>query len=160
MAQPTQRRGWKWLFWLVIAPIPLFVLYTWFVLWWSFSEGERAGYVQKLSKRGWLCKTWEGELALVTMPGTVAEKFFFTVRDDAVARRINASMGRRVSLDYHQHMGIPSNCFGDTEYFVDDIRVINEPMLSPTEPATMTPAPMPPAPNVPTTPAVPTPEQK
>ena len=161
--QPAKRRSWKWLFWLIVFPILLFVLYTWFVLWWSFSEGERAGYVQKLSKRGWLCKTWEGELALVTMPGTVAEKFFFTVRDEAVAKRINDTIGQRVTLDYKQHMGIPTSCFGDSEYFVNDVRVIHEPTLAPdslpkpqevapTAPATPAPVPAP-APAAPTPPA-------
>ena len=97
--------------------------FTWLSLHWSYSEGERAGYVQKLSRKGWLCKTWEGEMAMVTMPGTVAEKFLFTVPDDAVAEKINASVGKRVALVYDQHKWIPSACFGDTEYFVKDVRV-------------------------------------
>jgi hypothetical protein len=134
MAQPAKKRSWKWLFWLVVVPILLFVAYTWFVLWWSFSEGERAGYVQKLSKRGWLCKTWEGELALITMPGTVAEKFYFTIRDEGVAQRVNAAIGQRVALTYRQHMGIPTNCFGDSQYFVNDVRVVVEPTLPPESP--------------------------
>jgi hypothetical protein len=163
MAQPAKKRSWKWLFWLIVFPILLFVLYTWFVLWWSFSEGERAGYVQKLSKRGFVCKTWEGELALVTMPGTVAEKFFFTIRDEGVARRVNETIGQRVTLDYKQHMGLPSSCFGDSQYFVDGVRLINEPTLppdslphasqvAPTAPATPAPVPTP-APAAPTPPA-------
>lgn len=49
----------------------LIVAWTWFTLTWSYSEGERAGYVQKFSKKGWLCKTWEGEIAMVTMPGAI-----------------------------------------------------------------------------------------
>ena len=98
-------------------------LITWVSLGWVYSDGERAGYVQKFSKKGWLCKTWEGEMAMVTMPGTVAEKFQFTVRDDAVAHRINASVGKRMALHYEQHKWVPSSCFGDTEYFVTDVRV-------------------------------------
>jgi hypothetical protein len=105
----------------------LFFAYTWLVLSWSYSEGERAGYVQKLSKKGWLCKTWEGELALVTMPGTVSEKFVFSVRDDAVARRINQSLGKRVSLNYEEHLGVPTNCFAETSYFVTGVKVIEDP---------------------------------
>jgi hypothetical protein len=88
------------------------------MLHWSYATGERAGYVQKLSKKGWLCKTWEGEIALVSMPGTVAEKFVFTVPDDAVAQQINGSLGNRVTLFYEQHIGLPTNCWGDTQYFV------------------------------------------
>jgi hypothetical protein len=114
---------------IAAASALLFVLYTWLVLSWSYSSGERVGYVQKLSKKGWLCKTWEGEMALVSMPGTVAEKFYFTVRDEAVVQQINDSVGRRVALEYAQHVGIPSSCFGDTQYFIAAVRVVEEPVL-------------------------------
>jgi len=97
--------------------------YTWLTLHWAYSDGERAGYVQKLSRKGWLCKTWEGEMAMVTMPGTVAEKFAFTVPDNAVAAKLNASVGKRMALHYEQHKWLPSSCFGDTEYFVTSVRV-------------------------------------
>jgi hypothetical protein len=97
--------------------------FTWLTLHWSYSTGERAGYVQKISQKGWVCKTWEGEMAMVTMPGTVSEKFLFTVPDDAVAKKINDSVGKRMALHYEQHKWIPSSCFGDTEYFVSDVRV-------------------------------------
>jgi len=108
----------------VFTPILLFVLYTWSALTWSYAKGERAGYVQKFSKKGWICKTWEGELAIVSIPGTMSEKFFFTVRDDALATRVNQTMGKRVALSYHQHKGIPTTCFGETEYFVVDVRSV------------------------------------
>ncbi len=98
--------------------------WLWLTLNWSYSQGERAGYVQKLSKKGWVCKTWEGEIAMVTMPGAIPEKFEFTVRDDAVAQRINLLAGKRVVLDYAQHRFIPSSCFGETEYFIDQVREV------------------------------------
>ncbi len=109
---------------IVAAPVLLFVLYTWSSLTWTYSTGERAGYVQKFSKKGWVCKTWEGELAMVSIPGTTPEKFYFTVRDDTVAQRINQSLGKRVALSYRQHKGIPSSCFGETEYFVSDVKTV------------------------------------
>ena len=112
----------KTLFGLIAAAILLLVGFTAFTLSWTYSEGERAGYVQKLSKKGWICKTWEGEMAMVTMPGTVAEKFYFTVPDDEVARRINGTLGRRVSLTYEEHKWIPFSCFGDTGYFVTGVK--------------------------------------
>ncbi|WP_439536084.1 hypothetical protein [Methyloversatilis sp.] len=98
--------------------------YTWIVLSWSYSTGERAGYVQKFSNKGWFCKTWEGELAMVTMPGTLTEKFEFSVRDAQVAKQLNESMGQRVSLHYEQHIGVPTNCFGETQYYVSAVRVV------------------------------------
>jgi hypothetical protein len=109
---------------IVAAPVLLFVLYTWSSLTWTYSTGERAGYVQKFSKKGWVCKTWEGELAMVSIPGTTPEKFYFTVRDDTVAQRINQSLGKRVALSYRQHKGVPSSCFGETEYFVSDVKTV------------------------------------
>ena len=109
---------------ILLTPILIFALYTWSALQWTYSEGERAGFVQKFSKKGWLCKTWEGELAMVSMPGTNPEKFFFTVRDDLVAQHINGSLGGRVALTYQQHKGIPTTCFGETEYFVVAVKVL------------------------------------
>lgn len=109
---------------LVVVVALGLVGFTWITLHWSYSEGERAGYVQKLSKKGFICKTWEGEMAMVTMPGTVAEKFAFTVPSDAIAARLNASVGKRMALHYQQHKWIPTSCFGDTEYFVTDVRVV------------------------------------
>ena len=104
----------------------LFVVgYTYLMLNWSYAEGERAGYVQKFSKRGWLCKTWEGELAMVSMPGTMSEKFFFSVRDEGVVNKINANMGRKVALQYEQHVGLPTNCFAETEYFIVNLVVLD-----------------------------------
>ncbi|GBF50769.1 hypothetical protein LPTSP4_22960 [Leptospira ryugenii] len=104
--------------------------YTFAMLNWSYSVGDRAGYVQKLSKKGWVCKTWEGEIALVTMPGTVAEKFYFTVRDEEIAEKINQSIGQRIVLAYEEHVGLPTSCFGDTRYFITGIKSIepNQPI--------------------------------
>ena len=113
-------------FGLIVLPALLFSLYTWASLNWVYSSGERAGYVQKFSLKGYLCKTWEGEIVLVSMPGTQAEKFFFTVHDEAVAKKVNDSMGLRVKIHYQEHKGIPSSCFGETAYFVDELVVLEK----------------------------------
>jgi hypothetical protein len=114
----------KVLIWLLVIALLGLVGFTWVTLHWTYSEGERAGYVQKLSKKGFICKTWEGEMAMVTMPGTVAEKFYFTVWNDGVAQKLNANVGKRMALHYEQHKWIPTSCFGDTEYFVDEVRIV------------------------------------
>jgi len=93
-------------------------LYTGVALSFSYSKGERVGYVQKLSRRGWVCKTWEGDLSLVQSPGQTAQIFAFTVRDDKTAKAIEGLAGHKVALHYEQHRGVPTSCFGDTEYFV------------------------------------------
>jgi len=107
---------------------------------WSYSTGERAGWVQKFSNKGWLCKTWEGELALVSLPGTSVEKFLFTVRDDAVAANINKVMGQRVSLHYEEKVGLPTSCFGETRYYVTGVNAMTEVPLAPGVVVPRTPA--------------------
>jgi hypothetical protein len=114
---------------LVLAA--LIAVYLWLVLSWSYSTGERAGWVQKLSRKGWFCKTWEGEMAMVSMPGSTAEKFFFTVRDDAIAEQINHVMGKRVSLHYEEKVGLPTSCFGETRHFVTKVTAVEEIPLAP-----------------------------
>ena len=111
-------------FTVVLIAVLGFGGWTWATLTYNYSDGERAGYVQKLSRKGWICKTWEGELALVNLPGAMPEIFYFSVRDDAVAKRIQQSVGKRVALSYEQHIGIPTTCFGDTQYFVVNIQLV------------------------------------
>ena len=110
---------------LVVAGL-LFAAYIWAMLSWSYSSGERAGWVQKLSNKGYMCKTWEGEMALVSLPGSMPEKFIFTVWDDKAAEKLHSLMGKRVSLHYEQHIWLPSSCFGETGYFVTDAKIIDE----------------------------------
>lgn len=106
---------------IILLVVGLFAGYTWLTLTWSYSSGERAGYVQKFSQKGWLCKTWEGELQMIPVPGSTPEKFLFSVRDEAIAQRLNAVVGRKVTIHYEQHKGVPTSCFGETEYFVTKI---------------------------------------
>lgn len=107
---------------LIVVLAAVFALYTWAALTISYSEGDRAGYVQKFSRKGWICKTWEGELAMVNLPGAMPEIFAFTVRDDAVAARLNETLGQRVVLTYEEHRGVPTRCFGETGHFVTGVR--------------------------------------
>ena len=124
--QPVRRsfisRVRRFLLLVVIVAAVLGGLYTWAAWSFTYSEGERAGYVQKFSRKGWLCKTWEGELAMANLPGAMPQIFQFTVRDEAVAADLNRSMGQRVVIHYQQHIGLPTTCFGDTEYFVHKVR--------------------------------------
>jgi hypothetical protein len=90
----------------------------------AYSEGERSGLLQKFSRKGWICKTWEGEVAMSYLPGMAPVLWAFTVRDDAVATKVNEGLGRKVVLHYHEHRGVPTSCFGETPYFVDSLRVV------------------------------------
>lgn len=113
----------KWLLTVLLTPLVLFALWTWAALYFVYASGDRSGYVQKISKKGWVSKTWEGELAMANLPGTMPQIFEFTVRNDAVAHAIEQTLGKRVSLHYEQHRGIPTRLFGETSYFVTDVRV-------------------------------------
>lgn len=106
---------------LLVVIALLFCAYTWSMLHLSYSEGQRAGYLQKFSHKGWICKTWEGEILLTSMPGAIPERFEFSVRDEAVAQQLMAATGKRVVLGYEQHRGIPGECFGETEYFITTV---------------------------------------
>jgi len=121
------RRRWPWvLAAVVLTPVLLFVAWVQITLHYTYSRGTRAGYVQKFSEKGWLCKTWEGELAQVTVPGAVQEKWAFSVRDDSIARLVEQSEGKQVQLTYEQHKGVPTSCFAETEFFVIGIRSIGQ----------------------------------
>ena len=133
-APVSPRRGpsrLKLFFWLLVLPALLITLYFVAVLKWDYSTGERAGWVQKFSRKGWICKTWEGELSMISMPGATPEKFYFTVWDDKVAADVNAAMGRRVSLHYNEKVGLPTTCFGETRHWVNGITVVPEIPISP-----------------------------
>jgi hypothetical protein len=114
------RRRWPWILVGVLVVLPALLLTAWTIisLTFSYSTGDRAGYIQKLSKKGWLCKTWEGELAMVNIPGAMQERFPFTVRSDSLADVMTKLMGSQVSITYQEHRGVPGSCFGETNYYV------------------------------------------
>jgi len=111
----------------IAIPILVFALWTFIALRFVYSTGERAGYLQKISKRGWLCKTWEGDLQLSALPGVAPEMFAFSTRSDSIAAELNKVTGQRVVLNYQQHKGLPGKCFGETEYFVTGVRPVGAP---------------------------------
>jgi hypothetical protein len=123
------------MFKFVVLPLvvvaALATAWFWAAWHWSFSTGERAGWVQKLSNKGWICKTWEGELALVSLPGSTAEKFYFTVHDDKVAQEITRFIGKRVALHYEEKVGLPTTCFGETRHFVTGVTLSDEIPIGP-----------------------------
>ena len=112
----------KWLTIFFLGLIGLVCLYTWGTLKYVYSKGQRAGYIQKFSQKGWIIKTWEGELAMVNLPGSAPEKFYFTIRDAAVAEQVKRVVGSRATISYDEHRGLPGNIFGDTPYFVTDVQ--------------------------------------
>lgn len=120
-----KRKLWPWAILAGLILVPLAVLSVWaaVTLNYTYSSGDRAGFIQKLSKKGWVCKTWEGELAMATMPGTMPQIFAFSIRNDSIANLIQKNMGKRVSLHYEEHRGVPTSCFGETSYFVTNARL-------------------------------------
>jgi len=109
---------------VVVLPVVLITAWTLISLNYSYSTGMRAGYVQKISKRGWLCKTWEGELQLTAIPGSAPQLFDFSIRSDSLAAKVNELAGKEVALEYKQHKGVPTSCFGETEYYVTGVRAV------------------------------------
>lgn len=122
----SRTRGLKWIALAALLPVLFFAAYFGFVLNWAYSDGDRAGYLQKFSRKGWICKTYEGELAMTTVPGVAPVLWNFTVRDPAVAAQINAVLGKRMALHYEEHRGIPTSCYGETNYFVNKVQVLEK----------------------------------
>ena len=106
---------------LILAP----VLWTWFSLSWAYSEGERAGILQKFSKKGWICKTYEGELALYIVGGVAPQIWYFSTRDEDLARELSQAVGQQIRLHYSEHRGVPTNCFAETPHFAQSFQRID-----------------------------------
>lgn len=123
-APKPRRRLWLLAIALVAIPLVLFTLYVGLAFTWSYSDGDRAGILQKFSRKGWICKTYEGELAMSIVPGVSPTIWEFSVRDEKVVPRLSAALGKRVVLHYTEHRGIPTSCFGYTGYFVDSLAVM------------------------------------
>jgi hypothetical protein len=128
-ARPRRRSVTAYLVWTLLIAAALIALYTLLMLWWSYSEGERAGVLQKFSKRGWICKTYEGELAMYVVGGVAPQIWDFSVRDEATAAALTKAVGRQVRLHYTEHPGLPTSCFGETDYFVEGVEIVGPPRL-------------------------------
>ena len=126
-SRPPRRSFRSYVWGSLIGALVLIGLYTLFMLWYSYSDGDRAGVLQKFSKRGWICKTWEGEIAMYVVGGVAPQIWNFSVRDDAVAAQLQAAVGQQVRLHYAEHRGLPTNCFGETDYFVNRVEVVGPP---------------------------------
>ena len=143
-ARPRRRSVTAYLVWTLLIAAALVVLYTLLMLWWSYSEGERAGVLQKFSKRGWICKTYEGELAMYVVGGVAPQIWDFSVRDEVTAAALTKAVGRQVRLHYTEHPGLPTSCFGETDYFVDGVEIVGPPRLFGSGGTGAEPAPTPP----------------
>jgi hypothetical protein len=109
---------------LVVLGVLGFAAYTWIALNYTYSEGERVGYARKLSNKGWVCKTWEGEISMTNSVGAQESVFAFSVRDPAVVEKLRALEGKHVTIMYKERVGVPTSCFGDTPYHAYDVRAI------------------------------------
>lgn len=121
------RRNWGklTLFAVIVLPCLVFTIWAGAALSYTYSSGQRVGFIQKFSHKGWICKTWEGELAIVNMPGALSQIFDFSVRSDSVARAISDAMAKgRVELEYQEHRGVPTSCFGETNYYVTGVKSV------------------------------------
>jgi hypothetical protein len=123
------RRPSRWLLRLALF-LPLLALviggaWTWFTLSWSYSEGERAGVLQKFSRKGWICKTFEGELALYIVSGVAPQIWHFSTRDEDLAKQLSNHVGRPIRVHYSEHRGVPGNCFAETPYFAESFTLVS-----------------------------------
>ncbi len=115
---------------IILAVLILATAIAFLVFNFTYSEGSRAGVVIKFSKRGYVMKTYEGELNMGGMgniPNTAQMNMIwnFSVKDKTVADKLMELEGRKVSLHYKEIIqNMPWQ--GDTKYFVDGVEVIKE----------------------------------
>lgn len=114
------------LLWLVLILVAVLAAWTAFSLSWAYSEGDRAGVLQKFSKKGWLCKTYEGELALYIVGGVAPQIWYFSTRDEDLAKELSGAVGKNIQVHYTEHRGVPTNCFAETPYFAQSFRVVDD----------------------------------
>jgi hypothetical protein len=145
-----RRRSGRFGRWVLILLLLLVVgtgLWTWLTLAWAYSDGERAGVLQKVSRRGWVCKTYEGELAQYIIAGVSPQIWEFSTRDPVVAAQLNKAVGHKVQLHYTEHAGVPTSCFADTRYFVDRVTLVDDaPIAAPPAAPSAAPSTAPSAP--------------
>ena len=125
---PSSRRRRRWSLGfggLLLGLVALCAIYLWLALHWTYGDGERAGVLQKFSRKGWICKTYEGELALYVVGGVAPQIWYFSTRDPDVARQLTGLVGRNVRLHYDEHRGLPTSCFGDTRYFATGVTAVD-----------------------------------
>lgn len=118
------RKVFKWLLSIILIFLVLFVYWKYF---YTYSEGYRAGLLQKFSNKGTIFKTYEGEMILSSVASTrdvalASEKFLFTVTNKSLVRQFDTLQGENVIVHYKQKNG---SVFwrGDTKYLVDSISV-------------------------------------
>lgn len=124
---PRKRRYGKYLAIALLGPLLLLSLYTWLALHWDYSNGFRSGMLQKISRKGWVCKTYEGELWQSVVAQVAPNVWNFSVRDERIARQLDSLVGQSVRVHYTEHRGIPTTCFGETPYYVDSVSVVAGP---------------------------------
>lgn len=118
---PRFQRARRTLLLVLLALILLFSIYTWTALHWDYSNGYRSGLLQKFSRKGWVCKTYEGELWQSVVANVAPTIWNFSVRDKRIVEALDTLVGKEVRLHYTEHRGVPTTCFGETPYFVDAV---------------------------------------
>ena len=83
----------------------------------TYSEGERSGELVKFSKKGLVCKTWEGQMNTGGVSNGAANTWEFTVEDEGVAKILQNKLGQKIDVNYKQEV-MTGPCRSETNYFV------------------------------------------
>ena len=116
-------------YWSLLIVIVVITAFFYFKYFYTYSKGYRAGLLQKISEKGMVFKTYEGEMVLSSVESNsnvaiASEKFVFSVSDEAVAKSMEQIQGKNVVVHYTEKSGkLPWR--GDSHYIVDSVRVDN-----------------------------------
>ena len=114
----------KWFLILVVFFGGIFFYWNYF---YTYSDGYRAGLLQKFSHKGAIVKTFEGELILSSVSSTrdvvlASEKFLFSLSNKKLSRQFDTLQGNMVIVHYKQK-NKAAFWRGDSPYLVDSVRV-------------------------------------
>ena len=120
----TGKKFLRWLLFLIVISLAVFIYFKYFF---TYSEGYRAGLLQKFSNKGMIFKTYEGEMILSSVASTsevalASEKFLFSVTNKDIVRQFDTLQGRNVIVHYDEKRGV---LFwrGDSRYLVDSVKL-------------------------------------
>jgi hypothetical protein len=123
-----KRRTRKFLLQLLVLIVIFTSIFIYWKYYYTYSNGYRAGLLQKFSHKGNLVKTYEGEMILSSVSGNAnvviaSEKFYFSVTSSKLAQRLDTMQGQMVIVHYKQKNGVLF-WHGDSEYLVDSVKRI------------------------------------
>jgi hypothetical protein len=118
----------KRIFYYVITLLVIVIgIWIYWAFFFTYSDGYRAGMLQKFSRKGTIFKTYEGEMILSSVQSNknvalASEKFLFSVSNKAIAGQLEQMQGKTIVVHYtEKNNALPWR--GDSRYVVSSVKL-------------------------------------